>query len=72
MEKINVFAGMLNNSVFVAVLSATVIFQIIIIEFLGTFANTSPLTLSQWFYSVLYGLIGMPIAAVVKLIPAEN
>lgn len=69
MEKINVFEGILNNYVFVAVLTSTLIFQIIIIEFLGTFANTTPLTLTQWFVSVLFGFLGMPIAAALKLIP---
>ncbi|KAL2895036.1 Calcium-transporting ATPase 1 [Bienertia sinuspersici] len=69
MEKINVFAGILNNYVFVAVLSATVLFQIVIIEFLGTFANTTPLTLNQWFVSILFGFLGMPIAAALKMIP---
>ena len=69
MEKIDVFKGILNNYVFVAVLSCTVIFQIIIIEFLGTFANTTPLTLAQWFLSVFIGFLGMPIAAGLKMIP---
>lgn len=72
MEKINVFAGILDNYVFVTVLSVTVFFQIIIIELLGTFANTSPLTLAQWFVSVLLGFLGMPIAAAVKMIPVAN
>lgn len=72
MEKINVFAGILDNYVFVTVLSVTVFFQIIIIELLGTFANTSPLTLAQWFVSVFLGFIGMPIAAAVKMIPVAN
>ncbi|GAV80894.1 E1-E2_ATPase domain-containing protein/Cation_ATPase_C domain-containing protein/Cation_ATPase_N domain-containing protein/Hydrolase domain-containing protein/CaATP_NAI domain-containing protein [Cephalotus follicularis] len=69
MEEINVFKGILDNYVFAAVLSATVFFQIIIIEFLGTFANTSPLTSSQWFFSVFVGFLGMPIAAGLKMIP---
>ncbi|GKU98839.1 hypothetical protein SLEP1_g11778 [Rubroshorea leprosula] len=69
MEKINVLKGILNNYVFVAVLGCTVLFQIIIIEYLGTFANTSPLTLEQWYFSVLVGFIGMPIAAILKMIP---
>ncbi|KAJ0525056.1 putative P-type Ca(2+) transporter [Helianthus annuus] len=47
MEKVDVFKGMLKNYVFLGVLTCTVIFQIIIIEYLGTFANTSPLTLPQ-------------------------
>ncbi|XP_068656065.1 calcium-transporting ATPase 10, plasma membrane-type-like [Aristolochia californica] len=72
MEKIDVFQGILKNYVFVGVLTCTVIFQIIIIEFLGDFANTTPLTLSQWFVSVLFGFLGMPIAAVVKMIPVGS
>ncbi|XXG54814.1 hypothetical protein AAC387_Pa03g2600 [Persea americana] len=69
MEKINVFKGMLTNYVFVGVLTSTVLFQIIIIEFLGDFANTAPLTLTQWFASVVLGFLGMPIAAAIKMIP---
>lgn len=72
MEKINVFEGILKNYVFVSVLTCTVIFQIIIIEFLGTFANTSPLTLSQWFFSIFIGFLSMPIAAAVKMIPVGS
>ncbi|KAK9284883.1 hypothetical protein L1049_024064 [Liquidambar formosana] len=68
MEKINVFKGLLKNYVFVAVLSGTVLFQVIIVEFLGTIANTSPLTLAQWFLSVFIGFLGMPIAAGLKMI----
>ncbi|CAL0319035.1 unnamed protein product [Lupinus luteus] len=72
MEKINVFEGILKNYVFVAVLACTVIFQIIIVEFLGTFANTSPLSLKQWFGSVFFGVFGMPIAAALKMIPVGS
>ncbi|KAK4782082.1 hypothetical protein SAY86_016184 [Trapa natans] len=72
MEKINVFKGILKNYVFAAVLSCTVLFQIIIIEFLGTFANTYPLSLSQWFISLLLGFLGMPIAAALKMIPVGS
>ncbi|KAF3446555.1 hypothetical protein FNV43_RR11735 [Rhamnella rubrinervis] len=69
MEKINVFKGIMENYVFVAVLTCTVLFQIIIVEFLGTFASTTPLTLGQWFVSIFVGFLGMPIAAALKMIP---
>ncbi|KAK6237770.1 hypothetical protein QUC31_003239 [Theobroma cacao] len=69
MEEIDVFKGILDNYVFVAVLSCTAVFQVIIVEFLGTFANTTPLTFSQWFLSVFIGFIGMPFAAALKMIP---
>ncbi|KAK7309153.1 hypothetical protein RJT34_05666 [Clitoria ternatea] len=69
MEKINVFKGILDNYVFVGVISATIFFQIIIVEYLGTFANTTPLTLTQWFFCLFVGFLGMPIAARLKKIP---
>ncbi|XP_045812184.1 calcium-transporting ATPase 2, plasma membrane-type-like [Trifolium pratense] len=69
MEKINVFKGILDNYVFVGVISATIFFQIIIVEYLGTFANTTPLTLVQWFFCLFVGFLGMPIAAQLKKIP---
>eukprot|EP00258_Populus_trichocarpa_P045068 XP_024461087.1 calcium-transporting ATPase 2, plasma membrane-type isoform X1 [Populus trichocarpa] len=69
MEEIDVFKGILDNYVFVAVIGGTVLSQIIIVEFLGTFANTTPLTFAQWFLSVLIGFLGMPIAAGLKKIP---
>ncbi|KAF2612694.1 hypothetical protein F2Q70_00012921 [Brassica cretica] len=69
MEEIDVFKGILDNYVFVVVVGATVFFQIIIIEFLGTFASTTPLTLVQWIFSIFIGFLGMPIAAGLKTIP---
>ncbi|GLT93581.1 hypothetical protein SLE2022_113700 [Rubroshorea leprosula] len=69
MEKINVFEGILRNYVFMTVLACTVVFQIIIVQFLGEFANTTPLSLSQWFISIFLGFLGMPIAAALKMIP---
>ncbi|XXG56884.1 hypothetical protein AAC387_Pa03g4191 [Persea americana] len=72
MEKINVFKGMLKNYVFVGVLTCTVAFQVIIIEFLGDFTNTTPLTSAQWFLSIFFGFLGMPIAAIIKLIPVVS
>ncbi|VAH87898.1 unnamed protein product [Triticum turgidum subsp. durum] len=72
MERINVFKGILDNNVFVAVLGSTVVFQIIIVQFLGDFANTTPLSLREWFSCIVIGFIGMPIAAIVKLFPVGS
>ncbi|KAL6646113.1 hypothetical protein ACP70R_017721 [Stipagrostis hirtigluma subsp. patula] len=69
MERVNVFQGILDNNVFIAVLGSTVVFQFIIIQFLGDFANTTPLTFTQWMTCIFIGFIGMPIAVVVKMIP---
>ncbi|KAL7169086.1 hypothetical protein ACSBR2_034171 [Camellia fascicularis] len=43
-EKINVFRGMFNSWVFIVVMVSTVTFQVIIVEFLGTFASIVPLS----------------------------
>ncbi|KAG0464345.1 hypothetical protein HPP92_020414 [Vanilla planifolia] len=72
MESIDVFKGILNNYVFIGVLSATAIFQFIIVQFLGDFANTMPLTFMQWLLTVLVGFLGMPIAAAIKMIPVGS
>lgn len=49
--------------------SSTVAFQVIIVEFLGTFASTVPLSWQFWLLSVVIGAISLPIAAIVKCIP---
>ncbi|KAG9135306.1 hypothetical protein Leryth_015207 [Lithospermum erythrorhizon] len=68
MEKIDVITGILKNNVFVAVISCTVVFQFIIVQFMGAFANTFPLTWQQWFACIAFGFLSMPIAAIVKMI----
>ncbi|KAL6893794.1 hypothetical protein ACP4OV_007892 [Aristida adscensionis] len=71
LEEINVLKGLPENSIFMGILAGTIIFQFILVQFLGDFANTTPLTRLQWIISVLFGLLGMPIAAAIKLIPVE-
>ncbi|KAH6784744.1 calcium ATPase 2 [Perilla frutescens var. hirtella] len=66
MEKVDVLEGILDNYVFVLVLGSTVVFQIIIIQYLGSFASTTPLTFMQWFFSIFIGFLGMPIAVFLK------
>ena len=69
MEKINVFRGILDNYVFMAVIASTILFQFMIVQFLGDFANTTPLTSNQWLTTILIGFLSMPIAVVIKMIP---
>ena len=71
-EKIDVLEGVLDNYVFVVVLGCIVFFQIIIFEYPGAFANTTPLTFVQWFISVLIGFLGMPIEVYLKKIPVDT
>jgi P-type Ca2+ transporter type 2C len=71
MEKINVFEGILQNWIFIGIITGTVIFQAIIIEFLGNFANTVPLSWQFWLISITLGSISMIIAVIIKCIPDE-
>ncbi|CAO2831693.1 unnamed protein product [Amaranthus hypochondriacus] len=71
-EKINVFRGMLSSWIFIGVMVSTVAFQAVIVEFLGTFASTVPLSWQLWLISILIGAIGMPLAVILKCIPVER
>ncbi|XP_059310313.1 calcium-transporting ATPase 4, plasma membrane-type [Lycium ferocissimum] len=72
MEKINIFRGIFGSWVFIGVMLSTVIFQVVIVEFLGTFASTTPLSWQLWLISVLIGAASLVVAVIVKLIPVEK
>ncbi|XP_026427689.1 calcium-transporting ATPase 4, plasma membrane-type-like isoform X2 [Papaver somniferum] len=72
MEKINIFRGMFDSWVFVSVMTSTVAFQILIIEFLGTFASTVPLSWHLWLLSILIGSVSLVVAVILKCIPVEQ
>uniref|UniRef100_A0A452ZF43 Cation-transporting P-type ATPase C-terminal domain-containing protein n=1 Tax=Aegilops tauschii subsp. strangulata TaxID=200361 RepID=A0A452ZF43_AEGTS len=72
MDKINVFRGIFRNWIFVGILTATVIFQVIIVELLGTFANTVPLSLELWLLSIVLGSVSMIVSVILKCIPVES
>ncbi|KAG8085992.1 hypothetical protein GUJ93_ZPchr0010g10583 [Zizania palustris] len=59
MEKINVFQGIFKNWIFVGILASTVVFQVMMVEFLGTLANTVPLSWDLWLLSIILGSISM-------------
>ncbi|XP_022938502.1 calcium-transporting ATPase 4, plasma membrane-type-like [Cucurbita moschata] len=72
MERINVFGGIFGSWVFMGVMASTVGFQIIIVEFLGTFAETVGLNWKLWAASIVIGAMSLPIAMVLKCIPVSN
>jgi len=69
MEKINVLRGIFGCRIFAAVLVSTVIFQVIIVEFLGAFASTVPLSWQLWLLCVAIGFISMLVSVILKCIP---
>ncbi len=66
------FSHVFNNKVFLFIVGFTVVFQFIMVQFLGKFANTVPLTKEQWLITVSIGFVSLPIAALVKLIPVPE
>ncbi|RLN29197.1 putative calcium-transporting ATPase 4, plasma membrane-type [Panicum miliaceum] len=72
MQKINVFRGMISNSIFIGIIAVTVVFQVVIIELLGTFASTVPLNWQLWLVSVGLGSISLIVGAILKCIPVKS
>lgn len=71
-EKINIFKGILDSWAFLVIIFSTVSIQVIIVQFLGTFACTVPLNLKLWLFSVLVGSTSMFIATLLKCIPVKR
>ncbi|TKY67943.1 putative calcium-transporting ATPase 11 [Spatholobus suberectus] len=72
MEKINVFQGMFSSWVFLIVMAATICFQAIIVQYLGAFAQTVPLSRELWLASVMIGVVSLVVAVVLKCIPVPS
>lgn len=64
--------GIFDSGVFLGVMVVTVVFQVLIVEFLGTFAGTVPLSWDLWLGSVLIGAVGLLVAVFLKCLPVET
>ncbi|XP_017984580.1 PREDICTED: calcium-transporting ATPase 4, plasma membrane-type [Theobroma cacao] len=72
MEKVNVIRGIFDSWLFIMVVVSTVASQSIIVELLGTFANTVPLSWDLWLVSILLGAGSLIVAVILKCIPVEK
>ncbi|GAU38010.1 hypothetical protein TSUD_205500 [Trifolium subterraneum] len=68
-DEFNIFKGVTRNYLFMVIVGLTIVLQIVIIEFLGTFTKTVKLNWKQWLICVIIGFISWPLAVVGKLIP---
>lgn len=68
----NVFRGLLSNRLFLGILAFSVVFQVIIVEFLNDFASTVKLEWQYWVISIVIGFVSWPLAFVVKHIPVPR
>ncbi|ESQ54246.1 hypothetical protein EUTSA_v10024281mg [Eutrema salsugineum] len=71
-DEINIFQGVLGNHLFVGIICITIVLQVVIVEFLGTFASTIKLDWEMWLISIGIGSISWPLAVIGKCIPVPE
>ncbi|KAI4326214.1 hypothetical protein MLD38_031551 [Melastoma candidum] len=71
-DELNIFEGVTKNRLFMAIVGMTLVLQIIIIEFLGKFTTTVPLSWNLWLVTIVIGLVSWPLAVIGKLIPVPE
>ncbi|KAJ1295556.1 hypothetical protein BS78_01G233400 [Paspalum vaginatum] len=71
-ERRNVFAGVLRNKMFLAIIAVTIAMQVMMVELLTRFAGTQRLDLAQWGVCVLIAAMSWPIGWAVKFIPVPD
>ncbi|XP_044468403.1 putative calcium-transporting ATPase 13, plasma membrane-type [Mangifera indica] len=72
LEKQNIFKGLHKNKLFIGIVGATVILQIVMVEFLNRFSNTKRLNWGQWGACVGVASMSWLIGWLVKLIPVSG
>uniref|UniRef100_A0ACD5Z6X2 Uncharacterized protein n=1 Tax=Avena sativa TaxID=4498 RepID=A0ACD5Z6X2_AVESA len=71
-EKKNVFAGVLKNRMFLAIIAVTLVLQVVMVEVLTRFAGTKRLGLGQWGVCLAIAAVSWPIGWAVKFIPVPD
>lgn len=70
-NKLNIFAGIPQNSFFIVIMIVMVGCQILIITFGGPAFSVTPLNSQQWLLSIGLGFLSIPAGVVVRLIPND-
>jgi len=65
----NIFENFFANWLFSAVIFATALFQVLIVEFGGSVFHTHPLNVDEWFICIFIGFMSIPLGFVLRLIP---
>jgi Ca2+-transporting ATPase len=68
-NKFNIFEGLWRNWLFIAISLIMIGGQILIIFIGGRAFSVEPLSLVQWAYSVILGVLSIPFGAIIRLIP---
>lgn len=72
LEKKNIFEGINKNKLFLAIISVTIILQVVMVEFLKKFANTERLNWGQWGACIGIAAVSWPLGWLVKFIPVAE
>mmetsp|Transcript_17024 Transcript_17024/g.41157 ORF Transcript_17024/g.41157 Transcript_17024/m.41157 type:complete len:1059 (+) Transcript_17024:191-3367(+) len=65
----NMFSGVLTNHIFLGVLVATVIIQLITVQFGQVVFQTVPLDFDDWVLCILIGAVSLPLGVVQRYLP---
>ncbi|KAL3328949.1 hypothetical protein AABB24_036190 [Solanum stoloniferum] len=68
LQKKNVFEGIQKNKLFMAIIGLTLVFQVVMVEFLKKLANTERLNWGQWGICIGFAAVSWPIGWLVKCI----
>ncbi|XP_065849241.1 calcium-transporting ATPase 8, plasma membrane-type-like [Euphorbia lathyris] len=71
-DEMNIFEGVTKNHLFMAIIGVTLVLQVLIIEFIGKFFDTSKLNWKQWLICAIIAFISWPLAVVGKFIPVPE
>ena len=72
MEKKNVFKGVHRNRLFMGIIAVTLVLQVVMVEFLKKFADTTNLNWWQWLLCIGVAAVTWPIGWLVKLFPVPD
>ena len=68
LDKKNIFKGILENKLFLAIIGITIVLQLVMVEFLKKFANTERINWGQWGACIGLAALSWPISCLVKCI----
>jgi len=67
-NSLNVFTRFFSNPIFLIVMGITVLGQFLLVQFAGSFAQTTPLSITQWGLSIGIGFVSIPYGILVRAV----
>lgn len=68
----NVLTGLHKNPTFLGIIVATIVTQVVLVQYGGDFVKTSPLSVDQWISTILLGAMSLPVGALMRCLPASE